>query len=76
VTAPVLAYSFEDDAMLDRRAIDGLHAFYRNARIERRHVEPGSAGRKRIGHFGFFVPESRDNLWRDTLDWLRRNAGA
>jgi len=29
------------------------------------------AGRQRIGHFGFFLPESRDNLWRDVVGWFR-----
>ncbi|MGE0355533.1 MAG: alpha/beta fold hydrolase [Burkholderiales bacterium] len=74
VAAPVLAYSFADDAMLTKRAIDRLHGFYRNARVERRHVAPLEAGRSRIGHVGYFLPESRDNLWRDTLEWLRAKA--
>lgn len=71
VGAPVLGFSFEDDAIITRPAVDQLHGFYRNARVERRHLAPGDAGRGRIGHFGYFLPASRDNLWRDTLDWLR-----
>jgi predicted alpha/beta hydrolase len=51
--------------------VDQLHGFYRNARVERRHLAPRDVGRARIGHFGYFLPASRDNLWRDTLDWLR-----
>jgi predicted alpha/beta hydrolase len=76
VTAPVLGWSFEDDAIITKPAIDQLHGFYRNARVERRHVAPRDAGRSRIGHFGYFLPESRDNLWRDTLQWLRERAAA
>jgi predicted alpha/beta hydrolase len=76
VKVPVLGYSFEDDALLTKRSIDELHGFYRNARVERRHVAPGDAGRERIGHLGYFLPESRDNLWRDTLSWLRERAAA
>ncbi len=76
VTAPVLGFSFADDPMLTRRAIDVLHGYYRFAQVERRHVAPGDAGRRRIGHVGYFLPESRDNLWRETLEWLRGKAAA
>ena len=74
VRAPVLGYSFEDDAIITKPAVDQLHGFYRNARVERRHLAPADAGRRRIGHFGYFQPESRDNLWRDTLAWLKGRA--
>jgi len=74
LTLPVLGYSFSDDRMLTRQAIDELHGFYRNARVERRHVRPADAGRRSIGHFGFFSPESRDNLWRDAVAWLHERA--
>lgn len=74
VRAPVLGFSFEDDAIITKPAVDQLHGFYRNARVERRHLAPGDAGRRRIGHFGYFQPESRDNLWRDTLAWLKERA--
>ena len=74
VRAPVLGYSFEDDAIITKPAVDQLHGFYRNARVERRHLAPADAGRRRIGHFGYFQPESRDNLWRDTLAWLKERA--
>ena len=74
VRAPVLGFSFEDDAIITKPAVDQLHGFYRHARVERRHLAPGDAGRRRIGHFGYFQPESRDNLWRDTVAWLREHA--
>jgi predicted alpha/beta hydrolase len=72
--APILRYSFADDEMINERATDSLHSFYRGARIERRHVtpEPGA----RIGHFGFFNPRHRDTLWADTLAWLRAQVAA
>ncbi|MCL4688839.1 MAG: alpha/beta fold hydrolase [Burkholderiales bacterium] len=74
VRAPVLGYSFEDDAIITKPAVDQLHGFYRHARVERRHLAPADAERRRIGHFGYFQPESRDNLWRDTLAWLKERA--
>ena len=71
VAAPILAYSFEDDPMITRGAVDALHAAYRNARVERRHVTPADLGVKRIGHFGFYAPASDSSLWSSSLEWLR-----
>jgi predicted alpha/beta hydrolase len=76
IVAPVLGYSFEDDAMITKPAVDKLHGFYRNAQVERRHLAPSDAGRARIGHVGYFAEESCDNLWRDTVAWLRERATA
>jgi predicted alpha/beta hydrolase len=71
VRIPIRSYSFEDDDIVTRRAIDHLSAFYRAAAVERRHVHPRDVGAERLGHFGFFAEKSRDTLWRESLDWLR-----
>lgn len=71
VRIPMRGYSFEDDSIVTRRAIDHLHTFYRAAAVERRHVAPADVGAKRVGHFGFFAESSRETLWRESLDWLR-----
>ena len=71
VRAPILAYSFEDDPMITRRAVDALHAAYGAARVERRHVAPADVGERYIGHFAFFAPRSRETLWPYPLGWLR-----
>ncbi|HXF78929.1 MAG TPA: alpha/beta fold hydrolase [Usitatibacter sp.] len=69
--APILRYSFSDDRMINERATDSLHSFYRGARVDRRHIVPSQVGEARIGHFGFFHERSRDKLWREALEWLR-----
>lgn len=76
VRFPMLAWSFEDDALLTKAAIEALHAEYRNAPVERRHVAPEAVGMGRIGHFGFFSSRSEAALWRPTLDWLRARVNA
>ncbi len=76
VRAPILAWSFEDDPLITKRAIDELHGFYAGARVERRHVVPPVPGRARIGHFGFFDAASREGPWRETLAWLREVVAA
>ena len=74
VTAPILSYSFEDDPMINRAAVESLNGFYRNARLEHRHVAPVDIGAAAIGHFGFFSERSRATLWRDALEWLHAQA--
>jgi predicted alpha/beta hydrolase len=75
VTMPIRGYSFEDDPMIQRRAIDHLHSFYSAAQVERRHLQPAEVGARSVGHFGFFSERSRETLWRESLDWLRARAG-
>jgi len=74
VKAPILSYSFADDPLITRAAVESLNGFYRNAVLEHRHVTPGEIGAERIGHFGFFTAESRDTLWKQSLAWLRAKA--
>jgi len=33
-------------------------------------IDPASIGHKRVGHFGFFKPNSRERLWPMVGDWL------
>ena len=70
VRAPVAGWSFEDDPIVTRPAIDDLHRRYVNAAVQRHHVEPREVGRKAIGHFGFFAESSRDTLWSGALEAL------
>jgi predicted alpha/beta hydrolase len=74
VRIPIRGYSFEDDSLITKSAVDQLHAFYGAARVERRHVHPKDVGEPRIAHFGYFAERSRDTLWRESLDWLRARA--
>jgi predicted alpha/beta hydrolase len=71
VTAPIRSYSFADDEMINRRAVESLNSFYRNARVDHRHVAPADVGAERIGHFGFFSERSRGTLWQEALETLR-----
>lgn len=69
-TAPILAYSFEDDAWGTARSVDAMMlGGYTAAPVERRHVAPADFGLQRIGHFGFFRRKSKP-LWEDAITWL------
>lgn len=66
-TAPVLAYSIDDDEWVSECSVDDLAAAYPNS--TRRHVHPEQAGLTRVGHFGYFRPRARA-LWDDPFTWL------
>jgi predicted alpha/beta hydrolase len=76
VKVPIRSYSFDDDWLINRQAVDHLHTFYRAAPVERLHVKPADRGVKRIGHFGFFLPASEPTFWTESLAWLRSKVEA
>ena len=65
--APVLAYSIDDDKWGTKRAVDAMMSAYPN--LERRHIEPKTAGLSSLGHVGYFRKES-ERLWQDGFSWL------
>jgi len=70
VTAPLLAFSFEDDLYAPRRAVEALHREYRSRELVRRHLAPVDLGVNRVGHYGFFEPSMAPRLWAETAAWL------
>lgn len=66
-SAPVLAYSIDDDPEAPEPSVDAMAAAFPD--VERRHVRPADAGLDHLGHFGFFKP-SAESLWGDVVDWL------
>ncbi len=70
LASPALAYSFADDPLAPRRAVDRLLASQPRLALCRRHVAPRDLGLERIGHFGFFRRELSESLWQESADWL------
>jgi predicted alpha/beta hydrolase len=66
---PVLGFSFDDDPIAPRRAVDALHAEFGGA-VTRRHLTPGELGVRRLGHFEFLRPGLAPALWSEIADWL------
>ncbi len=66
-TAPILAYSIDDDKWGRPRAVDAMMSAYPN--VERRHIEPAQHDIDSLGHFGYFRPHA-DRLWDEAIDWL------
>jgi predicted alpha/beta hydrolase len=66
----ILAYSFDDDGMAPRPAVDALMGLYSRAQIEMRHLRASDVGARKIGHFGFFNEAFAGSLWIETSRWL------
>jgi predicted alpha/beta hydrolase len=68
---PTLNYSFTDDELAPKRAVQALLSRLPSARLDHRRLRPQDLGGTPIGHFGFFRRTFRDSLWADTLAFLR-----
>lgn len=69
---PVLALSFADDELLLEQGSRLLHDAYRKRAVDYRVIEAAQHGLSRIGHFGFFKPQSEAVLWPLVGHWLDR----
>lgn len=66
-SAPVLAYSINDDKWGTQQAVDAMMSAYPN--VERRHIEPAQNGLESLGHLGYFRQTAR-HLWADGIAWM------
>lgn len=67
---PVLVYSFSDDRLGSRRAVEVLHSNFTQADLTWAHLAPGDMGLREIGHFGYFRRGIGEPLWDHTVAWL------
>jgi len=73
---PVLALTFADDELLHESGSRLIHGAYRQHGVDYRVIDPAAFGMARIGHFGFFKPQSERSLWPLVAEWLDHTAGA
>ena len=66
-TAPILAYSVDDDTWGTAKSVDAMMAAYPN--VERRHLVPAEFGLDKLGHFGYFR-RNATAAWQDGIRWL------
>jgi len=66
---PLLAYGFDDDALVPKASFDKIISAYSSASIENRFTPIKNPA---VGHLGFFRPSSRNTLWLDTLSWINK----
>jgi predicted alpha/beta hydrolase len=68
-TAPVLAYSIDDDVWGTARSVDAMMQAYPD--VTRRHIHPHDFGLQRLQHMGFFR-DGAQPIWREMLEWLEK----
>ena len=66
----VLGLTFADDELLLEEGSIMLHAAYGKRRPDYRLIAPAQFGLKRIGHSGFFKPQSEVALWPIVTAWI------
>lgn len=76
IKCPVCSFSCTDDIFAPKAAVDWLAATYKNAKVERLHLDPVQLQRNKIGHFGFFKPESKKDIWEIIYSQLSNETGA
>jgi len=68
-SAPVLAYSFDDDPWSSHRSVEDMMSYYPNASVQLRRRGPDDVGGQPIGHMGFFRVSSQP-LWEEVEAWF------
>ena len=75
LTCAVRAYSFSDDEeFAPKPSVDWLHDQYKNARIERLHIESKSLETKKVGHFGFFRSTMQPIFWEMIVSFFENES--
>ena len=73
---PVLGLAFTDDELLLEAGSKMLHEAYRQITPDYRVIKATDFGMARIGHFGFFRPQSEASLWPLVTNWLAARVAA
>lgn len=64
------ALSFTDDPWAPAASVDLLCSAFTGTKPTVMSISPAGAGVAKIGHLGFFRPEHREGLWKESADWL------
>lgn len=73
--SPTLLYSFTDDELAPRAAVDALVERLSGAALVHRRLAPADVGADRVGHFGFFRAHTGQPLWHEGLDFVEAALG-
>lgn len=63
IKCPVISFSCDDDAYAPKASVDWMTEQYNNAVSERIHLSAEALAKDKIGHFGFFKPKFKNDIW-------------
>lgn len=69
LTAKVRSFSFQNDWLASKDAVDWLAEQYKNAKVERIHYND-TINDQEPKHFGFFKQPFKAAFWEPTLNWI------
>ena len=67
---PLLALSFSDDWRSQETGVKELLQHFVSASIQHYHINPQQVAIKSVGHSGFFLLQSKKQLWPLLLNWV------
>ncbi len=71
VRAPILAVGLSDDPLGTERALLRSLSYFTGAERSLAMLTPGMLGQRSVGHFALFHTRFRDDVWPETVAWLR-----
>lgn len=72
ITTQLTALSVDDDKFAPKKAVDWLTDKYENAIIKKFHLFPKDFLTNKIGHFGIFRENFKDNIWKMILEEIEK----
>lgn len=72
IRCPILSIRASDDLYAWPDAVAALNRRYSAADLEVMEMNVSQSGQQRIGHFGYFRPQSGVNAWSIVSHWLRQ----
>ncbi len=70
VVQPFKAFFMEDDNVTTLNTIPSYKKDYKNAALDVEIIRPHDLGAKKLGHYGFFKPRYKDQLWTKVIGSL------
>jgi len=73
INVPFKFFYVEDDEYANKKAVSALAEYYVNADVEIEQISLSELNAKRVGHFGYFSPVFKNNVWKKVIHELNKS---